>query len=281
MTRIVCEAPCLRSRYLPWSRFLFDIKPPRGEATWNFLFGYLPSFPAFGSSIGSHLLYLLAQNRFVETLKRYYTEIRTITTMKIPQIVLATVVANSCANAWVFDSSPFSSPFALTTLTRPLISSPSSLLRKELMGRGFTQTSPRYEITDNDQEFKLAVDIPGMKAEDVKVSVDDDAKMLSITGEREAKGDYYEFKSSFSQSFSLDPAIDLDHFTANLNEGVLVVSAPKDPKKVAERTRTIPVIEQAAAKTTEEKEAIPEVKDDVKHEEETHAGGTPIEVQHG
>merc|ERR1712107_359969 len=44
-----------------------------------------------------------------------------------------------------------------------------------------------------------------------------------------------------SKTFSLDPSVDVDKFKASLNNGVLVVSAPKDFSKLEENVRRIPI----------------------------------------
>mmetsp|Transcript_16564 Transcript_16564/g.18893 ORF Transcript_16564/g.18893 Transcript_16564/m.18893 type:complete len:107 (-) Transcript_16564:113-433(-) len=49
------------------------------------------------------------------------------------------------------------------------------------------------------------------------------------------------FTSNFSKSFSLDPTVDVDKFTASLKNGVLSVSAPKDLAKLEENVRRIPI----------------------------------------
>jgi HSP20 family protein len=87
---------------------------------------------------------------------------------------------------------------------------------------------PLFEITDDDHEFQIVMDIPGVKREDINVDlVLDDGAVLSISGLRLHK--QVGKQVVFSQSFSLDPAVvAVDKITANLENGVLIVSAPKD-----------------------------------------------------
>ena len=116
-------------------------------------------------------------------------------------------------------------------------------------------SSPKYEIVNNDEMFQLAVAVPGMKMEDLDVKLEDN--VLTVSGKSESKKEKkassdessdvqnqrYSFTSSeFSQSFSLsDPTIDVEHLSAKLENGVLLVSAPKDMKKIEENIRTIPI----------------------------------------
>jgi HSP20 family protein len=107
-----------------------------------------------------------------------------------------------------------------------------------------TTMKPRYEIVmDNDTEFKIAVDVPGLKMDDIKVHYDDEKKILMINGLRESKGDGYFFSSKFSQHFAMDPAVQVDQLAAHLENGVLIISAPKDVQQSVKNTiRQIPVV---------------------------------------
>ena len=90
------------------------------------------------------------------------------------------------------------------------------------------QTSPRYEIRDNDEKFQVALDIPGLKLEDIDMHLDDSGRFLVISGHREASGEAYSFSSDWLHSFPLDPAVQAGYIHAELENGVLLVSAPKD-----------------------------------------------------
>lgn len=101
--------------------------------------------------------------------------------------------------------------------------------------------SPRYQLIDNDKELKISFDIPGVKADDLDVSVEDG--YLSVRGQRVASDDTSRITSKFVQTFSLDAAIDAEKLSATLSDGVLVVSAPKDLKRIEENVRKIPIVQ--------------------------------------
>lgn len=149
------------------------------------------------------------------------------------------------SSAWVFGSdlmllNPTDS-LVFTHPVRSLIQQQHQQLQN-LMNRDFPiQLSPRYEINDDKDKFEIMVEVPGMTIDDVHVSLEDDGKILSIRGSRETKEENYGMTSSFTQRFSLDPSVDVDHFTANLKDGVLLVTAPKDMKKLEETVRRIPI----------------------------------------
>jgi HSP20 family protein len=113
-------------------------------------------------------------------------------------------------------------------------------------------TSPRYELVDNEEKFQLTIDVPGVKAEDLVVSLEEG--FLTVRGHRTESDDTSRFKSQFFQEFSLGPAILVEQFTANLDNGVLVVTAPKDVKTIEENLRKIPIMQtKVDTKLPEEK----------------------------
>merc|ERR1719156_506607 len=111
--------------------------------------------------------------------------------------------------------------------------------------------SNRYHLIDNDEKFQLTVDVPGVNEEDIDIKLDDG--QLTVAGQRLAVSESSRFASKFSQSFYLDPTVDVDNFTATLNNGVLVVSAPKDPAKLQENVRRIPITNHEAIVAEDDK----------------------------
>merc|ERR1719282_2073714 len=93
----------------------------------------------------------------------------------------------------------------------------------------------RYQLIDNDKKFQLTVDVPGVKEEDIDIKLDDG--QLTVQGQRTIGSGTSRFSSKFFRSFSLDRTVDVDSLTANLKNGVLTISAPKDPKRLEENVR--------------------------------------------
>merc|ERR1719343_838109 len=117
--------------------------------------------------------------------------------------------------------------------------------------------SNRYQLIDNDEKFQLTVDVPGVNEEDIEIKLDDG--QLTVAGQRLAVSESSRFASKFSQSFYLDPTVDVDNFNATLKNGVLVVSAPKDLGKLEENVRRIPItpLEDILAEPEHEDEDVP------------------------
>merc|ERR1712232_411570 len=67
------------------------------------------------------------------------------------------------------------------------------------------------------------------------------ASTSSESSSSESSSSESQVTSKFSKTFSLDDTVDVDKLTAALKNGVLTVSAPKDPEKRDTTIRRIPV----------------------------------------
>jgi HSP20 family molecular chaperone IbpA len=169
------------------------------------------------------------------------------------------VMHATASNAWNIGWPSRQALALLNTDVPPMMDTPLTRMLREhdkLMDEAFSmvpmnrlrmtpwdiKNQPHYEvITNNENEFKVALDVPGMTVNDLHIDYDDENKMLKVTGSRESKGDGYMFSSKFAQSFSIDPTVDIDQFTAQLENGVLIIAAPKDVKKLEQSIRQIPI----------------------------------------
>jgi len=134
-----------------------------------------------------------------------------------------------------FPTSPLlSSPTLLTTFDR----NPETILHR---------ASPRYEITEDDKQFQLALDVPGVKAADLKVQLEHGGRVVRVSGERKMKEGRVASESRFEKAFTLDSTIDVENIKANLSDGVLVVTAPKKAKENI--VTTIAITEGESPKT--------------------------------
>ena len=153
--------------------------------------------------------------------------------------------------------------------------------RKQIMadGVGFSRSSPRYEIKDTLDKFQVAMDVPGVPLENIDIAVENDGTVLSISGLRESMDESTTFSSKFNKRFSLDPTIDVEQFSATLQNGVLIVSAPKDLMRIKDSIRKIPIQAITHSASIEiQKE------DSGSSEEEGHGGtekDTPLEKDDG
>jgi len=115
------------------------------------------------------------------------------------------------------------------------------------------RSSPCYEINEDDDTFQLAVDVPGVKAGDLNISVERDGRVLRISGQRKVKEENMQSESRFEKSFWLDRSIDASKITANLADGVVTIAAPKT--KEAKEVRQVPITENPRVLPATEKVA--------------------------
>jgi HSP20 family protein len=105
-------------------------------------------------------------------------------------------------------------------------------LPAELRSRDF-EWAPAADISETDTEYLVKAELPGVKREDVKVTLDDG--VLTIEGERKLeKEDKSEkthrverFHGTFSRSFGLPEDADAAAVRADSKDGVLNVHIPK------------------------------------------------------
>jgi HSP20 family protein len=98
------------------------------------------------------------------------------------------------------------------------------------------QWSPLVDITEDEKEYLIKAELPDMKKEDVRLTVENE--VLAISGERtfekEEKGRKYHrverAYGSFVRSFSLPEDADGSKVSADFKDGMLQVHLPKSQK---------------------------------------------------
>lgn len=102
---------------------------------------------------------------------------------------------------------------------------------QEIMNRG--DWAPRVDISETEKEFIIKAEIPEVKKEEVKISVDNG--VLNIRGERkqekEEKGKKFHrverYYGSFTRSFTLPDNVDETKIEASFKDGMLNLQIPK------------------------------------------------------
>lgn len=119
-------------------------------------------------------------------------------------------------------------------------------IRSMVGGRNQSMFIPELELVERDKEYTLKVDLPGIRQEDVQISVDDN-NMLTVRGERreeqskQSRGYEYTERSygSFMRSVELPRNVDASKIDADYHDGVLEMRIPKTEQGTM--TRKIPV----------------------------------------
>lgn len=107
--------------------------------------------------------------------------------------------------------------------------------------------SPTVDIAETPEEFQIKAELPEVKKDDVKVSVENG--VLRLEGERkqekEEKGKKYHrverSYGSFLRTFTLPDNIDDAKVQAEFKDGVLNVRLPKAPAKAKAKTIEVKV----------------------------------------
>ncbi|MES2300191.1 MAG: Hsp20/alpha crystallin family protein [Pseudomonadota bacterium] len=103
-------------------------------------------------------------------------------------------------------------------------------------------SSPRLNVVETERAYDIEAEMPGVKKEDVKVSVD--KQRVTIEGEakqetarQEGENVVYAERATrrFARTFTLPSEVDDEHAQARLEDGVLKVTLPKRQESQAKR----------------------------------------------
>jgi len=92
---------------------------------------------------------------------------------------------------------------------------------------------PLVDVVETKENILLKVEVPGVKQEDIKISIEDST--LTVKGERKHEAQVNEdgyarierSYGAFSRSVLLPPAVDADQVKATYKDGVLEIQLPK------------------------------------------------------
>jgi len=100
----------------------------------------------------------------------------------------------------------------------------------------FAQWSPAVDIADQEKEYQVSVELPGVKKDDIKINFRDN--VLTISGEKKTAqdDDRKNFQRServwgtFQRCFRLPEQVDSEKISAEFKNGILNVAIPKVPE---------------------------------------------------
>ena len=108
-------------------------------------------------------------------------------------------------------------------------------------GDTIAETIPSINITEEKDQYKVEMAVPGLKKEDFNIDID--GNVITISSEKESetrdgengkeRNGYsrreYNY-SSFSRSFTIPDYADTDRIVAKYNDGILRLNIPKKPE---------------------------------------------------
>jgi HSP20 family protein len=175
--------------------------------------------------------------------RRLRAETRVVPRVELPPEPQIRVEATWSEMDRVFEE--FVSPLPLRRRLMRLLEPVSGVGRQRGRGGLAPPFEPQLELSEQGDKYVLQVDLPGLKEQDVKVSVEDN-NVLTISGERrreEAKRERgYEYTErlygSFVRSIELPRSVEVSKIEAEFRNGVLEVHIPKGE---AARARHVPI----------------------------------------
>ena len=101
--------------------------------------------------------------------------------------------------------------------------------------------TPRADVLEGDKEFRIVLDLPGIAASDLEISVEN--QTLSVKAERKLEvPEGFEPRRreragnvAFTRTFRLGSGVDPDAVGAKLQDGVLTLTLPKTEQSLPRR----------------------------------------------
>ena len=95
---------------------------------------------------------------------------------------------------------------------------------------------PSVDVFEDKESLKIVAELPGLKPEDVKITLENST--LTLRGEKKQVAEektervhrYERSYGSFERSFSLPNTVDTDKVAASFENGVLTITLPKAEK---------------------------------------------------
>jgi HSP20 family protein len=120
--------------------------------------------------------------------------------------------------------------------------------------------SPPMDLVENEASYVLRADLPGLRAQDVKIEFDHN--VLTISGERRSEQEISEngyrrverASGSFARSLTLPAGVDASKIEASFTDGVLELTVPKPEQSKPHRiaiNATAPSATEPVATETE------------------------------
>lgn len=86
--------------------------------------------------------------------------------------------------------------------------------------------TPVVHSEEDENGYKIDVEVPGVKKEDIEIEIKDG--YLKVSGEKKWKDEM----SKFSKSWYLDGYIDIENIVARIDNGILTLELPKVKKEI-------------------------------------------------
>jgi HSP20 family protein len=91
------------------------------------------------------------------------------------------------------------------------------------------QLNSGVHVHEDDSNYSLSIDLPGIKPSDVCLKLEDDGRTIHLSGHRKFQSidGNGTSESKFVRRFTVRDDMDVEKLAANLSDGVLTLRAPK------------------------------------------------------
>ena len=111
---------------------------------------------------------------------------------------------------------------------------PSSLMGSNLLGASLLgDYRAKLDVSGNNNEYEVSIDLPGFSEDDIEIELN--GNILTVKGQKEEKNEskekqYYRIErssGSFQRTLSLPEDANRDDISANMKNGLLVITIPR------------------------------------------------------
>ena len=105
----------------------------------------------------------------------------------------------------------------------------------------YGESQPRTNILESEQDYRILMDLPGIRNEDLEISLEDETLTVKAERNYEVPEGYQSRrressgKVTFRRSFDLGTAVDAEKIDAKLDGGILTVTLHKSEKTMPRR----------------------------------------------
>lgn len=98
-------------------------------------------------------------------------------------------------------------------------------------------SSRGYKVTENNENYTIALSVPGLTKDNIKIDVEDNVIDVSYNNEKSEKK--VSFVDSFNKRYQLPDDSDLEKINAKVENGVLTITIPKVSVKTPKKSIVI------------------------------------------
>ena len=118
-------------------------------------------------------------------------------------------------------------------IVNPFFNDVYSILNDSFLNEKLATRTPAVNFAENDNQFEVELDVPGLSKEDIKINLDKNVLSVSADKKTETVDENKKFTkreysfNSFSRSFTLPESADQSKIEADYTDGILKLTITK------------------------------------------------------